>query len=961
MGWGSALALGLIASAVGVPKGVPSASPRLALETVVPAAPGENQVRWWHFDWRTMDLQPLENGASVRLYFYEEEREITDTAAASVEETFREYETLFRFTPQTMTSIVLYNSHFQFESSNAFSVGEHLRGVTRKREGTVALSYGADHRLFLHALRHEIAHVFTIAKVKAIALAVGIASPLKDLPSWFLEGLAQDVAFNDLTPEALSALVEAVRNDDLPDILDRGGSSFERVYLLGHAQVRFLEEVYGKGTWLALLERLPSRAAKDRDSWRALLTSSTGANPESLEASWRLWAERRTRVFRASKQVITRLSGDDEGRIDELEISPDGRTLLYRSFDAITGRSSLWLRDVDGSDARLRITSDKRLGLESLHPFNTGVVALGNDVLVYAGRSGARDRFFVRSWKRTQTSEGVAFEVGDELERSPGENLSFIEMRHPALSPHGASLAFVALDGSSSRRNVWILSDLLIADGALTRITNTPTSERDLAWSDGGLYWVSDATSDGRNELFWHSLESGRTQRLTAFPDGEPSNPRPVGLGRVLFTASPTGLEQGYLRTDNRVVRLTQAPSGLSHAVLARGGRLVGVAGSPETTRLVAIEPSALESIAVHAWADAQPVAYPFPHASLVDDESYRALAIQSLSLTDVQLAASSGPFIEAEFSVSDKLRDRMFLLGGRYARSLDEKAMRLMYVDRSRRLGWSAAAFFDNAIQLDPTYPVVTETYVLRRLGVQGKLYWPFGRYTRLEAFLAPQSWGTSDFSTPSGHFAQDNTGTSFAITTGVRFALDTLLYRPKVGPTRGTAATFTVSGTGLSRIRESFLTLEMDVQRYQPLVASLPRVYLQGRVSAVLQPGGALASQLFLPPAWNIRAYGGADITVVARDYLLATLELRVPLLPEKPGWPSLEAMLGADAGSLFFAFDDAWSNRVADVAFGLNLGVGYLTVRLHFARAIDIGGVVLPTGLQTHVSIWSPGPGL
>lgn len=961
MGWAGALSVLFVAAAIGVPDDMPQPSSHLALDTVVPIPVGENQVHWWRFDWRTVDLKPLENGASVRLFFYEKERETASIAAASIEETFQEYEKLFRFTPQKTTPIILYNSHFEFESSNAFSVSESLNGVTHKRTSAIALSYGADHQRFLEVLRHEIAHAFTLAKLKATSLAVGIVSPVSELPKWFVEGLAQEAALGELPPDALSALVDAVLEDTLPNILDRGGSTFESVYLLGHARVRFLEEVYGKGTWLALLDRVPSQTAKDKDSWKTLVTLATGTSREELEASWHAWAERRTRVFRSWEQPVTTLDGGDEDRIDELAISPDGRTLFYRSFDPDTGRSTLWLRDVDGTDARLRVTTDKRLGLESLHPFERGLVAIGEDVLVYAGRAGAQDRFFVRRWNRTRTDEGVKFEVGEERLRKLGGHLNFIDLRSPALSPDGFALAFVGLDGTSGRRDVWTFADPLGEGSELTRVTNDANSERDLAWGSEGLYWVNDATPDGHNELFLHAFEDGRTRRLTDLPAGGPSSPRALAGGRVLFTATATGVSQTYLRTSKSVVRLTRHPSGISQTVFDRSGRLVGVAGTRETGKLVAIEAAFLEPVAVEDWADAPPVAFRFPKKTLSDDQPYRPISIQNLSLTNIQLAASSGPFVEAQASFSDRMRDRVFLLGGRYAGSLDEKAARLMYLDRSRRLGWSAAAFFDNAIQIDSTYPSTTETYVLRRYGAQGQLYWPFGRYARVEAFLSPQSWGASNFSAPSGSFAQDNEGTSFAITTGVRFALDTLVYRPYVGPTRGTSGTFTFSGTGLSRISESFLTVGFDVQRYQPLFSSLPRIYLQGRVSAVLQPGGTLASQLFLPSAWNIRAYGGDDITVVARDYALATLELRLPLLPEKRGWPSLEAMLGADAGSLFFDFEDAWNNRVADVVFGLNLGLGFLTVRLHFARALDIGGIVLPPGLQMHISVWSPGPGL
>src|SRR5690554_6914721 len=44
----------------------------LGLETVTPVVAGKNQVRWWEFDWQTVEIPTVDDAAPIELLFYEE-------------------------------------------------------------------------------------------------------------------------------------------------------------------------------------------------------------------------------------------------------------------------------------------------------------------------------------------------------------------------------------------------------------------------------------------------------------------------------------------------------------------------------------------------------------------------------------------------------------------------------------------------------------------------------------------------------------------------------------------------------------------------------------------------------------------------------------------------------------------------------------------------------------------------
>ncbi len=117
------------------------ASSSFAQILVFPRTAGKSHVVYFDFDWRHIDLSvspPPERAASftgaksgtIRLYFYEREREVAERASAVITDSFRYLENEFQFVPPETVPLILYSSYQEFLETNLFPLTEGTLGVT---------------------------------------------------------------------------------------------------------------------------------------------------------------------------------------------------------------------------------------------------------------------------------------------------------------------------------------------------------------------------------------------------------------------------------------------------------------------------------------------------------------------------------------------------------------------------------------------------------------------------------------------------------------------------------------------------------------------------------------------------------------------------------------------------------------------------------------------------------------
>jgi outer membrane protein assembly factor BamA len=104
----------------------------------------------------------------------------------------------------------------------------------------------------------------------------------------------------------------------------------------------------------------------------------------------------------------------------------------------------------------------------------------------------------------------------------------------------------------------------------------------------------------------------------------------------------------------------------------------------------------------------------------------------------------------------------------------------------------------------------------------------------------------------------------------------------------------------------------------------------------------GGRFSQSFYLSSFDTLRGVPfGNEQWLLGQHYLYSTLELRVPLdaLIRIAFLNTLMGVAGFDVGGVGSSARELWNRRVLDAAVGINVGLGPILLRLHFAYPFDI----------------------
>lgn len=933
----------------------------LRLEQVFPQMAGKNQVRWYEFNWKQTDFRPVTDGAPVRLYFYESERKVAELAQPLITEAYLNLAGAFGYTPAYTIPFLLYNSHFEFESTHAFYVSEQVLGVTSTEDLKMAIPYWGEHQRFIEVMRHELAHQFTIQKVWSNSQNAD-CNPLEYMPLWFIEGLAQYYALRGLTPDVRAVLVERIvyprKDAKLPRFFTDTEMTFERVYLIGHAQVTFLDDTFGNGTLQKVLSRAPELCNRRSffggadvagEPFEQLLASITGSNAKVVQDLWEQWAAavvapaRTAQTPRAAMHEVKDLG---DGQPDSFVISPDGKTLFYRTLDFDTGVARLYLRDVEDAGSRRRLAADQSLGMVSLHPLDRRVTALGRDRLAYIGRVGSTDVLFVRKFRRVVDGGDVRFELGDVIKHPLNRYDDLIEGGHPAINPKTGAVAFVGLNRRTGFLDVFEVVEPFSDDSPLRRLSHDEYAEQGLVYDgEGNLFLTSDATYDGHYQVM--RLEEGRKTQVTFVGgDADAAAPSPATNG-VIYQSGASGFHQAYMQRGDSTVRLTDAPTFVLTPALDAAGNLYGITLREGERRLVRINRAQVLALPGTMAAPAPPrVAgegpWKLPSGKFAKVKDYSSTDLRNYNMVGAQAAAALGSVAAGTIVFADLFNTNMIGVSAFYAGQADLGEFVVAYLNRSRRLGLGGSAFLTNGLQLehpdDDNGDI--DTFLLQRFGASFDTEYPLSRYVRLTASVAPQQLRAYRFSNPGGAFAQKYRMSTFAVEARTGFAFDTTRLS-LFGPVRGQSWVVSAEGTMTGGKVDPFGDVTTDYQIFYPFISNYERWIANLRVAGGTSAGGAFHEQFYVPAAYNLRTLSEGSLELFGEHYYLGQLETQFPLSPVWGNALYFQGVVGADLGAVSFRVNEAWSERRAAWITGTNVGLGPVIVRFHFGRPFDVGG--------------------
>lgn len=925
---------------------------------IMPERPGQNQVAWFEFDWRRLDVPPPAGGqGGIRLYYYEREREVAERALPAIRSAYLRLVDQFHYSPTKPIPYILYSSQREFQTTNVFQVGEAVLGVTSPVDLKMSLPYFGDHEKFREVSTHEMVHQFTIQKLLDLSGEEdqGTYTPVDNFPLWFIEGIAEYYAKGGLDPESDAFLRDLVWNPDpehhyeiLPFAEDRY-RGYIPTYKLGQARVTFIAETYGKEKIQAYLENAflmnSSRSGGEDRGFAGLTRRVLGESVEQVDARWRAWIKKRyypqylrTRQDLPNVRDLPSLPAEP----DTYVASADGQLLFFRGLDREQGRARLYLADARRPEDAEKVATDEEPGTESLHPIEHGILALSARRLAYSALDGAGDVIYLQEYTHRPPGKGR----GPEIALGPRRRLTvvhpqgirFVEIADPAFSPGGDELAFVGLT-ERGQQDIYVVP---VTGGVARQVTDDAFAERDLAWAADGIYCSSDATDHGRFNLFRVDARTGARTRLTTAPVND-RYPRPQADGSVLFSSDAGGRTDVYQLEKGRVRRLTEFATGLQEPAPAPDGRgLWATTFHRGRFRLVEVPRAALLEDPAQGQPDSAGPPLEIPLASIPPKTpTYRPFDLSNWKPDAGAVYGGGGDGVvagRAALLFTDILRDHVVYLDLAIYGSFDYTQAMVLYEDRSRRNGFAFGVYHFVQQQLDNYDPNLS--YFQRDFGLIGSYRIPLDRFQRLEAEFsvgALQRYCLTDLSPTLGflfdpifgvetactgiqtstsragttdQWRARNGGINPTLTPTIRYGYDSVRFDPYTGPIDGSSFLYELGGQALPGRGAVTGFTRLDTAHWIQL---LGRMNLMARVavgtSFAPEAVRTWAKSWWLTSADNLRGFGPLDTAyLVGQNYYVANLELQVPLdsVIHLLIFDYIEGVAAFDFGGVFNHFD-------------------------------------------------------
>ena len=985
----------------------------LEQQYVIPERPGQNQVAWYGFNWQYIDAPAPGGGAGgIRLYYYKNELAQARRALPAIQSAYARLVDQFHYSPTKRIPYILYATQREFQTQNVFEVSEGVLGVTSPQDLKMTVPYFGDHARFVEVSTHEMVHQFQIQKMLQQAGADGSGSAIDLLPLWFTEGIAEWYSKGGIDTETDLFLRDLVWNPDperhyevVPFAEDRL-RSYIHTYKLGQARIAFIAEVYGKEKIQGFIENAYLLGQGDRSaggggaggprSFPGLVRRVLNEPIEQVDARWRAWMKRRyyPEYLRARQDLpqLHEVRGFPS-EPEDFRASPDGTLVIVRGIDRSRGRARLYVADLRNPKGAVEIAADNVPGIESLHPIDHSVVAIGPGLAVYAAQDGEGDRVYLQPFKHVvQEGKPPRIELGRRRTldvRPPDGSSRFIQVGDLALSPDLKELAFVGV-ARDGRQDIYIAS---LQGGVARRMTDDPYAKRDLAWAPDGIYHSSDATDHGRSNLFRLDPNTGEVTRLTTAASTD-RHPSPQPDGSVIYSSDAGGKTDLYVLKGKTTQPITDFSTGLTSPSLAPRGR--GVLASTfygGFFRMVEVPKVAFLESAPVAVQPPKGEVMEIPNADFpVDDiERYDPLALKNWKPeTGMIYGGGGGSAVAGRAAIlfDDMLRDRVLFVDVAVLGSFDYTQALVLYQDRSSRNPWTLGAYHFVQQNLDTRDQNIA--YYQRDFGVTGAIQYPLDRFRRFELELnagGVQRYCPTDFSgtvtllcngvvDTSGPYSSTdawrskNAGTHPSFQPTIRFGYDTIRYTYQTGPLSGHSFLFELGGGVLPDVGAFHGFAHFDAQQYFQIIGRSKIGFRAsaGSTFAANEAGRTWQREWWLSSADNLRGmYPFETENLVGRNYWVTNAELQIPMDPivHLAIFDNVMAVAAVDFGGVYNHYvttpaqpgagtcrtttksaqcvdPGAWDARTLSGVLGFNVLFGPLLLRVHFGHPFDIGGL-------------------
>jgi len=902
---------------------------------------GRNKVQYTNFDWQVMQTE------HVDLYYFPEEKDLAEIAAASAERSYRALESQFSLTIHRRIPLILYSTHHYFRETNTVPVllPESVGAFTEFLKGRVVMPNIGSYHEFDQVLRHELIHVFTLEKIKSV-----LKNHRKELrvgpPLWFSEGLAEHWS-EGWASEADMFIRDAIISGYLVDIpnINRIFGSF-LMYKEGQSFLKHLEEAYGDD----VIELIFANWWRGR-TFEEIFALSVGKSLEQVSDEW---------VYGLRKKYYPMLEKTDMPSKIATQLTKRGINIKPVSVPGASdsdiddgmvfmstrnGYEDICWAPLDGTEdhVELLVRGGRSAQFESFHFLRTQMAVNGNRQLAFVSESQSRDVIYVWDLKERRQEQRLTFE-------------GLIGLSSPSWSPDGERIVF-------SGQNQAGMSDLYIIDritGVLTKLTNDIYEDREPDWSpDGTKIVFSSDRADGGDLHGWHNLYTidPVTRALDVLTVGAHNDLAPAwspdGNWLAFTSDRDWGMDIYLMDRERQVHRLTRVATGVMDPNWTSDGESLLFTGFegfqfqicrldipdsldqtrtlPTPKRLVKWSPERIKE------QEGQP-AVPYKKRYSLDLAQGGLIAAPTTS----DIAVGGG----ALFSLSDMLGNHSYNIMVSNSTQTTEDFLKsfnffISRMNLSRRINYGYGVFHLNGNFGDATSFLFDE----RRLGSIFLYSYPFSKFSRLDGNIG------YIYSDKNRLFATtDPERQSHLVTNYLAYVHDTIMWGP-TGPVDGEGFQFGVTHlTDLGRGESFATTFLADYRRYFRFARQLTYA------SRVLGIGswGEEPQIIRLGGSWDFRGYRFRSLQ--GNRMFLVNQEVRFPVLNFLAvGFPFGAMSFSRIQGALFVDVGNVWyDDNFQDVigSFGggvrVNLG-GPLVLRFDFSKRVSNNFTALEDGIK------------
>lgn len=531
---------------------------------------GKNKVQYKNFKWQFIQTDHFD------IYFSQGGYDIAQFTANAAEQAYISIKKLFRYEINNRISIVVYNSHNEFQQTNVINeyLEEGIGGVTELFKNRVVIPFEGNYPQFRHVIHHELVHavlndMFYGGTIQSL---ISSKAPIQ-LPMWMNEGIAEYSSLKwDVNSDMF--LRDATLHNYLPPI----------EYLYGYFAYRggqsvwyYIASKYGEQKIADIFSRIKSSRSIEQG-----FRSTIGLTIKELSERWQkeqkvyYWpdiAKREDPADFAYKR-LTNHTKDGNFYNTSPAISPQGDKIAFISdrndyFDVYI------MSALDGEIIKKLVSGQRTKDFEELHLLTPGITwSPDGKKIALAVKAGERDAIFI-----VDVQSGKQERIEFDLDGIFSVNWS----------KSGTLLSFVGLKAPQSDIYVYNLSTK-----ELKNVTNDIFSDSDPSFAPDNktIYFVSDRgnfTSPatftknfriwnydfGQLDIYSVDIETGVIRRITNQPNSNKTMPivSPDGK-KLLYISDQNGINNIYVQEldSNKIYPITNSLSGLYQLSLSQDG-----------------------------------------------------------------------------------------------------------------------------------------------------------------------------------------------------------------------------------------------------------------------------------------------------------------------------------------------------------------------------------------------------